>query len=410
MRALRFCMVTTFFPPHSFGGDALFVYRLSEALAERGHRVDVVYSEDAYHTVTNVEPSLGFTTHPRVTCHAFKGRWPRLASLVCHQTGTPGLYKRRLNRLFESERFDVIHYHNISLIGGPSVLKAGSAVKLYTPHEYWLVCPTHVLFKFDEEACTERACLRCTLRARRPPQLWRSTGRLEECLAHVDRFLMPSRFALERHRADGIDGDMTILNNFVATPTATAVESIADRPYFLYVGRLEKLKGVQDLIRLFRSDREAELLIVGDGTYRRELERAADGLAHVRFLGALHPRALGAYYRQAIAVLVPSLCYEMFPLVPAEALSHGTPVIARRLGALAEVVEASGGGLLFDSVEDCRAACHRLLRDSTLRSELGERGRSYAHQHWTVDAHLERYLSIVNELLETRAAGKATPA
>jgi glycosyltransferase involved in cell wall biosynthesis len=404
MRALRFCMVTTFFPPYGFGGDAVFVHRLSDALAERGHSVDIVYSEDAYRTLTGAEPRFEFAFHPRVTRHALRGRWPAVAALVCHQTGTPGLYRRRLTELVESRRFDVIHYHNVSLAGGPGVLKIGSAVKLYTPHEYWLICPTHVLFRFGQEACTERACFRCTLRARRPPQLWRSTRHLERCLTHVDRFLMPSQFALERHRADGIHAPMTVLNSFVPAPAAGEDAPVAERPYFLYAGRLEKLKGVQDLIRVFQTYRGADLLIVGDGTYRRELERAAAGLEHVRFIGALHPKSLGAYYRQAIAVLVPSLCYEMFALVPAEALSYGTPVIARRLGALTEVIEASGGGLLFNSLDECREACDRLVVDRALRSSLGERGRAYAHRHWTTDVHLERYLGIVDELLKAKAA------
>ena len=48
MKPLKLCMVTTFYPPFSFGGDGIFVYQLAHALAEKGHRVDVIHSEDAY--------------------------------------------------------------------------------------------------------------------------------------------------------------------------------------------------------------------------------------------------------------------------------------------------------------------------------------------------------------------------
>ena len=51
MAGLRFCSLTTFYPPHHFGGDAMHVYRLSNALARRGHRVTVLYSLDAYRTL-----------------------------------------------------------------------------------------------------------------------------------------------------------------------------------------------------------------------------------------------------------------------------------------------------------------------------------------------------------------------
>ena len=45
---LNFCMITTFYPPYNFGGDGIFIYRLSNALANRGHKVDIIHCKDAY--------------------------------------------------------------------------------------------------------------------------------------------------------------------------------------------------------------------------------------------------------------------------------------------------------------------------------------------------------------------------
>ena len=91
---------------------------------------------------------------------------------------------------------------------------------------------------------------------------------------------------------------MTVLPSFVPTPTATADrEAVSERPFFMCVGRLEKLKGIQDMIELFRGYRDADLVIIGDGGYRPVLEQLARGLEHVRLLGGLHPSELGAYYR-----------------------------------------------------------------------------------------------------------------
>ena len=400
MKPLKLCMVTMFYPPFNLGGDGIFVYRLAHALADRGHSVDVIHSEDAYRLKNLDDPIGEFAEHPGVTRHQLRSRWPLASALGTHQTGSPFGYRDRLEALLNDRDYDVIHYHNISLMGGPGVLRLGRALKLYTPHEYWLICPTHVLFKFDREACTARQCLRCTLHARRPPQLWRYGTWLAECTSHVDRFLMLSQFALERHRADGIDAPMTVLPSFVPTPAATEeCDPVSERPFFLCVGRLEKLKGIQDMIELFSGYPEADLLIIGDGAYRPTLEQLAHGLEHVRFLGALHPSELGAYYRQSIAVLVPSLCYEVFPLIPAEALAHGTPVVARRIGALTEVVEESGGGLMFDTLDDCARAMRRLQGDAVLRRALGDRGRATAAEKWTPQAHLARYLEIIEELI-----------
>lgn len=404
-KPLRFCLVTTFYPPYHFGGDGVFVYRLAEALAERGHSVDVVHSVDAYRLQQRVEPEIAFSHHPSVTRHALATKRPMLSALSAHQLGTPAIYGRRLRKLLDGGRFDVIHYHNISLMGGPGVLRFGRAVKLYTTHEYWLICSTHVLFTFDREACVQRKCFRCTLHARRPVQLWRYTPLVERCLREIDCLLLPSRFAMERHRAEGTKCRMMVLPNYVPLPeelTETEVRPNEGRPFFLFVGRLEKLKGVQDLICLFRSYREASLLIVGDGDYSAALREQARGLEHVRFLGKVHPSQIGNLYRGAVAVLAPSLCYEVFGLIAAEALAHGTPVIARRIGALEEIVQQSGGGCLFNTLQECRDAMERLRVDPDLRTALGARGRRAVEENWTAEVHLDRYLNLVHSLLADR--------
>lgn len=403
-------MVTTFYPPYHFGGDAMYVHRLAQALAERGHEVDVVHSLDAYRLQRPAEPELEFAGHPRVRRFPLASRRPALGALLAHQLGRPAFYTRALRAVLEERAPDVIHFHNVSLVGAPGVLALGRALKLYTANEYWLICPTHVLFRFDQAACVRRDCLRCTLvHYRRPPQAWRYTGTLRRALRHVDCLLFPSRFALEQHRAQGIERPMVHLPYLIPEPPAeppTAPAELPARPYFLFVGRLEKLKGVQDLLRVFASYRAADLLIAGSGTYEAALRAQAQGLEHVRFLGALHPAALTPLYRRAIAVLVPSLCYETFGLTAAEGLRHGTPAIVRRIGALAENVEQSGGGLSFTTLDECRAALERLRTDTALRDELGRRGREAAGRLWSSEAHLAQYLGLVEAL---RAGGEPTP-
>jgi glycosyltransferase involved in cell wall biosynthesis len=398
MTPLRVCMVTTFYPPHHFGGDAMYVYRLTEALAERGHAVDVVHSVDAYRLQHPADPEVAFTHHRNVTRHPLQTRRPRLAALASHQIGGPAFYRDRLRGILE-RGYDVIHYHNVSLLGAPGVLAMGRApVKLYTANEYWLICPTHVLFAFDREACTERRCLACTLRYKRPPQAWRYTGALGRALRHVDRILVPSRFALEQHRSQGIDRPLVHLPYFIPAPPAADANGgppLPARPFFLYVGRLEKLKGVQDMLRLFADYREADLVIVGAGSYEATLREQARGQPHVHFLAKVHPAALAAIYRKAVAVLVPSLCYETFGLTAAEAMSHGTPAIVRRIGALAENLEQSGGGLSFATLEECREAMERLRTQPALRDELGRRGAETVRRRWSVEAHLAQYLEII---------------
>ena len=403
---MRFAMVTTFYPPYHFGGDAICVYRLSQALAEQGHEVEVFHSIDAYHLQHPGNPETDFEHHPRVVLHGLRTRQPGLAALLAHQLGRPGPYAAELFHRLSRGRYDVVHFHNVSLLGGPGVLRLGQGLKLYTAHEYWLVCPTHVLFRFGREACTRRTCLACTLKAKRPPQVWRWLGWRDRCLRSIDTLLMPSRFALDRHRACGLQAPMEVLPHFVSrTDDEESATVSSPRPYFLAVGRLERLKGFQDLIPLFAkpplSDR-AELWIVGGGSWDSTLRRQAEGLCNIRFLGTVHPDELPKFYRGAVALVAPSLCYETFGMAAAEALAAGTPVVVRRHGALPELVEASDGGSCFSTETECSNALIELLDRPGLQRSLGANGRRAARVHWSRRAHLERYLGLIDRLQHSK--------
>jgi len=396
---LSFCMVTTFYPPHHFGGDAIHAYRLSNALARHGHAVTVVHSEDAYRALGGREREGPFPHEPGVTLRPLRTAFPLAASTLTYVSGQPGLYARELEQVFREQTFDVVHFHNVSLAGGPGVLRYGDGVKLYTTSEHWLVCPMHVLFRENREPCESPRCLRCTLSYRRPPQLWRYTGALDRATAHVDLFLAPSRFTLEAHRARGFSRPMRHLPHFLADEDVSADDSGEPpaRPYALFVGRLERLKGVHVLLEAFRGYRGLDLLIAGDGEERADLERLAAGLDHVRFLGHVPQEPLDGLYRRATAVVVPSIGYEVFGLVVLEAFARGTPVIVHDLGALPELVEESGGGIAYRTTGEFVSALERLRADPVERDELGARGRDAWQRVWSEERHLHGYFEAIEE-------------
>ncbi len=404
-RPLRFCHLSIFYPPYSFGGDAMYLYRLVNALARRGHEVDVIHCADSYHVLEPRTPTSQFPNHANVTVHTLRSRWGPLSPLVAQQTGQTWLKTDRIREVFLGKQFDVIHYHNISLLG-PRVLELrpdyDTYLKLYTTHEHWLVCPMHVLWKNNERVCDKPDCIPCSLRFHRPPQWWRWTGLLERCTRQVDAFISPSRFTRQMHLERGF----VPLSRFEHVPYFVPLgeeahvpvdRSAHPRPYFLFVGRLEKIKGVQDLFPVFRHYAHADLLIAGSGNYESELKALAAGMSNVVFLGALQQGQLRALYRHAIAVLVPSICYEVFGIIILEAYMQKTPVIVHDLGGLKEVVEESDGGFAYRAPEELVAAMERLRTDVALRREMGERGFRAYHARWSEDAHLEMYFRVLED-------------
>jgi glycosyltransferase involved in cell wall biosynthesis len=324
---------------------------------------------------------------------------------MTYLTGRPFFKSRAIRGILRAKTFDVIHFHNISLIGGPALLRYGTAVKLYTMHEHWLICPTHVLFKLNREVCTQRACVRCELAYRRPPQLWRATNLLTRSLPHVDAFLSPSRFTMRRHFAAGLQVPIVHLPPGLRMgsedPSSREDETPPDvppRPFFLFVGRLEKLKGIQTVIPLFRETPVADLVIAGTGSYDSRLRQLAAGSPHVHFLGWRTGSQLRQLYKQALAVIMPSLTFEVFPLVLLEAFAMGTPVVVRDLGPLPEIVAESNGGLVYRDAAELKHALSRIRNDSVLRHRLGEAGQRTYQARWTVDVHVERYLGLVERI------------
>jgi glycosyltransferase involved in cell wall biosynthesis len=405
-RPLRFCMITTFYPPYNFGGDGIFVQQLSHELARRGHHVEVIHCAESYRLLAGREPDPGNADAPGVTVHRLRSPFGFVSPLATQQTGRP-LFKATPMRNILAGGFDVIHYHNASLIGGPGVLEEGAAaVKLYTAHDYWLVCPTHMLFKYERAPCTRPNCVPCTLVHRRPPQLWRYSTLLRRAAKHVDVFITASQFVLDKHREMGFAAPMVVVPYFTARKPALAPNPgwpPGSGAYFLSVGRLERVKGLQTLIPLFRRSPSARLLVAGTGTYEASLRRLADGAPNILFLGHQTGERLGQLYAGATALIVPSQWYEVFGIVILEAFAQRTPVIVRNIGGMPAIIAESGGGFVYDSDADLVAAMDRLLADPGLRTALGLRGYQSVQGQWSVDAHIERYLGLIEEVAAAHA-------
>jgi len=395
-------MINTFYPPYSFGGDGIFVHRLSNELAKRGHKVDVIHCIDSYRLGAGHAPVTTYDDHPNVTVHGIRSPFGFLSPLATQQTGYPFFKSDRILEILE-KRFDVIHYFNVSLFG-PKILQYGHGIKLYSMLEYWLVCPTHTLFRFNRAPCTQPHCFACSLAYKRPPQWWRYSSLLENSLKHIDTFIAPSRFTENIHRSFGLKIPIIHLPYFVPPiPATKPLGNAPEKPYFLFVGRLEKLKGLQTVIPVFHQYQKAELLIVGTGDYEPRLKQLAGGCERIRFLGYVSGTRLEDLYRHAVAVIVPSICFDVFPLVPIEALSAGTPVIVRNLGGMPEVIQDSGAGFIYNTNEELVCAMDQLLADSSYRNQLGQRGYEAYKKNWTAEVHFERYFKLIHEIAGTRS-------
>ena len=146
MNSLRIGMFTTFYPPFNFGGDGIDVQRTATALARRGHRVTVVHDVNAYQWLAGKTWPEQPLVQDGVEVIGLRSRAGVLAPLLVHQTGMPIVHGRRLEAIARERAFDVVMYHNASLVGGPGLLGiGGNALKIYVAFDRAVRATTWVI-------------------------------------------------------------------------------------------------------------------------------------------------------------------------------------------------------------------------------------------------------------------------
>jgi len=164
------------------------------------------------------------------------------------------------------------------------------------------------------------------------------------------------------------------------------------------------LKGAQTLIALWNRVPDFDLLLAGAGSDEAELRRMAACNPRIKFLGPLPQPELGPLYYHAIACLVPSVTFETFGMTCVEAFARKTPVIVRDLGALPELIQDSGGGLVFTTDDQLLTAIHSLAHSPLLRAELGQKGYDGFLRSWCREAHLRAYFALLEAAAKKKFA------
>jgi glycosyltransferase involved in cell wall biosynthesis len=161
--------------------------------------------------------------------------------------------------------------------------------------------------------------------------------------------------------------------------------------HLLYVGRLERYKGLYLLLEALRGIPNVRLTVVGEGSYRKELEELAEGI-NVRFEGFQSRPA--KYYADADIFVMPSLGPEGFGIVTMEAMAHSLPSLISDLDVHREITAAGTAAMLFrtGSVEDLRGKLQELIGDASLRSAYSAAGYQRVQQAYNSDLALKSYL------------------
>jgi len=397
MQKLKILFSTSFYPPYHLGGDATHVKSLAEELANRGHEIHIVHSLDAYRIKRKNYKTLKPEPEKKnIFIHRIESPLRQIDPLMVYALGRSFYVQKKFSEIISEVHPNIVHHHNISLLGYSILKKRDSYFSLYTAHDYWLICPTNNLMRNKRAICDEKHCYSCAVNSKRFPQLWRQLKSFKNDVKDIDLLISPSDYVRKEILLE-LKLKSVTLPNFAPSPPENVTSSNFSN-YFLFVGMLEPHKGILNLLNLFRELKDssnAMLVIVGGGslsTYIQDFIKSNSLADKIVFLGFVNNEKLYSLYRGALALIIPSIWPENAPMVALEALSVGTPVFASNYGGLPEIVGKVDSRLIFNNFSELKEKLLNFSKETFNSSKIREAYK----QNFSPAAYVDNYLRIVS--------------
>ena len=321
--------------------------------------------------------------------------------------------RRHFSELLQRVKPDLVHVHNTFVVISPSIYSAcreqGVPV-VQTLHNYRLLCPAGVSFR-DGKVCHDcnanlaygviRGCYRNSRSSTAAVAAMLAWHRLAGTYStQIDRYIALTEFARGRFLKAGLQPDKVAVKPNCVHPDPG--ERSTDGNYVLFMGRLEREKGVGTLLAAWRKlGRDIPLFVAGTGTLKREVHEALDDVPGTKCLGQVGSSELFKVMKGARFVVLPSLCYENFPVTAVEAYACGVPIVASELGAMKEVVVHGRTGLLFrpGDADDLAAKVSFAWENRGYMAELGRLARQEYESKYTGERNYAALLGIYRSVL-----------
>jgi glycosyltransferase involved in cell wall biosynthesis len=313
--------------------------------------------------------------------------------------------RREVRTLLRRERPDIMHVHNTFPLLSPAIYYAASAEGIpvvQTLHNFRLVCPSAILFREGRpcEECVGRriplpgvvhACYRSSRAASAVACAMLAVHRsLGTWTRKIDLFIALTDFARRKFVEGGLPADRLFVKpNFVHPDPG---RGSGDAGYALFAGRLSPEKGIGTLLSAWeRLGGRVELRILGDGPLAERTRARAGEIAGITFLGRCSRDQVLDAMRGAEFLVFPSLWPEGFPLVLAEAMATGLPVVCSDSGAPGSLIADGRTGLHFrtgDAGDLANKVRWMLDHQAEVRCMGGEARRVYERE-LTADRNYE---------------------
>lgn len=403
---MKILMVNKFLFPN--GGSETYIFKLGQALLDKGHEVQYFGMEHQGRIVGNhaesYTSSLDFhTSKLQKVLYPFKIIYSREARI-------------KIRKVLEDFEPDIVHLNNFNFQITPSVIyeirKWGKKNNkyipiIYTAHDYQWVCPNHMLYIPSENKkcfqceggkfinCTRNKCIHNsriksflgTLEA----QLYRALNTYDK----VDIIICPSEFMKSKLATNPVlNPKLRVIYNFLEDKERPKGQK---KDYVLYFGRYTREKVVHTLMQVCQALPDVNFVFAGNG----ELKKKFSDWGNVKDVGFMNGDELTKLIAEAKFSVFPSEWYENCPFSVMESQFYGTPVVASRIGGVPELLEEEVTGEMFEpgNIDDLKNKIESLWYNSSKLKIYTDncRKKKFDSAEEYVEKLIDIYRSLKNE-------------
>lgn len=268
---------------------------------------------------------------------------------------------REVKKIIKEEHIDIIHVHNTLNLVSPAIYYAAKKKNVpivQTIHNFRLICPNGLLYR-DNHICEEcpKSSLKCAikhncyrnsklqtiinvimLKINRLTGIYKNVNFIFLTDFNKDKFV---EFNNKKHIFD--EEKFFIKPNFINIENISG-DSNEQRAGYIYVGRLDKSKGIKEVVEAWKNIKDEKLTICGTGELENELRTyILENHLNIEMTGKVSLDVIYGLLKKSKAFIFSSLWYEGFPMVILESFACNTPVITRNIGNASIVVDEDKG-------------------------------------------------------------------
>ena len=398
------------------GGPERYYFNIKEVLERNGHEVIPFSIKGSRNFETPYEKYFLEAVDDEVYFAQSK-KSPRVVLKSFNRMFWSPEAKRKFKMLLDEEKPDLVYIMQMHNKISPSILSAAKKAGVPVVHrisDFQYMCPNALFYNDRKGVCEDclkgkrMSCIKykCVLNSTVYSAI-KAGAKLLHDKMHITRkiagFVVPSSFTMGKLAEYGIP--MEKLHHI---PTFFNVKEenpeVEYDPFILFVGRIEKQKGLMTLVKAFAgTDMPLKIIGFSNDGYEDELkEYLKDKKHNIEFLGKMTFEQIAPYLKKCRATVVPSEWYDNFPNVILESFAYKKCVVATDFGSLPELVNDDVTGFTFPYADHEALAekCRLLLENEVTARKLGENAYNILNEKYLAKQHYAELMKVFDSVVK----------